>query len=111
MQGFSSLAVPTDARDVTLFFNSIGFGYHAYRATDQGDMLRQVIPSLEFHLNTPLNHRGLESVPIGYQDSLDVTAGVHVYLNRAEIGLAVCVPTMGPKPYDFELAAGFQYHY
>jgi hypothetical protein len=30
-QGFSSIAVPTDARDVTLLFNSLGAGYWLYR--------------------------------------------------------------------------------
>jgi hypothetical protein len=111
VQGFSSVAVPTDARDVTLLFNSVAFGYHAYRATDSGDSLRQIVPTVELHLNNPLNHRGLDTAPIGYADELDVTTGVHVMLNRAEFGLAVCVPVTGPKPMDFEIAASFNYHF
>src|SRR5205823_5739736 len=36
IHGFSSLAVPTDSRDVTLFFNDIGLGYWCYRNNDPG---------------------------------------------------------------------------
>ena len=56
--GFSSIAVPTDFRDVTLLFNSIGAGYWAYRNNAQGAMITGIIPTTELHITTPLNHRG-----------------------------------------------------
>jgi hypothetical protein len=110
-QGFSSVAIASDSRDVTLFFNSLAIGWHAYRSPDRDALLTQIIPVVELHANNPLNHRGLDSAPIGFQDTLDVTAGVHVLLRQADIGLAACVPLSGPKPYDFELAGYFNYHF
>ena len=106
VQGFSSLAVPTDFRDVTLFFNSIGAGFWLYRDDAQNASLRGVVPTAELHLNTPLNHRGLNNAdPIGYSDSLDATFGAHFVFRRVTAGVAIGTPLMGPRPYDVEALA------
>ena len=36
MLGYSSIEVPTDSRDVTMWFNDLGVGYFAYRNADPG---------------------------------------------------------------------------
>jgi hypothetical protein len=111
LQGFTSLAAPTDARDVTILFNSIAGGYNLYRADDPGDLLQSIVPVAEFHLNTPLNHRGLGSGPINFDDSLDITGGVYFNFRRATLGVAVCTPVTGPKPYDIEATVNLNIHF
>ncbi len=56
IMGFSSLAVPTDSRDLTLLFNDIGAGYKLYQA-EGARFISAIIPTLEAHVTTPLNHR------------------------------------------------------
>jgi hypothetical protein len=108
VQGFTSLAVPTDARDVTLLFNDIVVGYWAYRNNCSESFLQGVVPDLECHVNTPLNHRGLDSSgPLGFPDTVDITAGSFFIFRRAVLGLAVGVPLTGPKPFDVEGVANF----
>jgi hypothetical protein len=115
LQGFSSLAVPFDARDVTLFFNSLALGYWLYRddsppGVSQG-MVTGIVPVAEFHLNTPLTHRGLNSSnPIVFSDSLNFTGGCYIFLRGLRLGAAVGLPLTGPQPYDFE-ASGFCGYY
>src|SRR5262249_52290967 len=103
LQGFTSLAVPTDARDVTLLFNDIVVGYWLYRNNSPETWLSGVIPDLELHVNTPLNHRDIASSgPLGFPDTVDITAGSYFVFRRAVLGLAVGVPLTGPKPFDVE---------
>jgi hypothetical protein len=104
-EGFSSVAVPTDARDVMLFFNSLGVGFHAYRNPNGGAALRELIPVVEVHVNTPLNHRGLSTFPLGFPDDVDFTAGCHFVLRRATASVGVCTPFTGPKPFEYEILA------
>jgi hypothetical protein len=112
VEGFSSISVPTDIRDVTLWFNSLAAGYWLYRNNDREAVLHGVVPDFEFHLNDPLNHRGLDSSgPIGFQDTLDLTVGAYFIFSRATAGVAFCVPVTGPKPYDFEATASLNIHF
>jgi hypothetical protein len=111
-QGFSSIAVPDDMRDITLWFNSMAAGYHLLpKSTDPDDILRDVAPVVELHINTPLNHRGSESVPIGFPDTVDLTGGFHFVFRRATIGIAVGTPLTGPKPFEFEGLANVDFHF
>ncbi len=110
-QGFSSVAAPTDARDVTVFFNSVGTGYHLYRNPDPNALLRELVPVAELHVNTPLNHRGSATQPIGYADSVDFTGGCHFIFRRATAGIAFGTPLTGPKPYEFEVLANVNFRF
>jgi hypothetical protein len=110
-QGFTSIAAPSDARDVTIFFNSLGAGYRYTWSTDSDAMLREIVPVLEMHLNTPLNHRGLNTLPLGYPDALDITTGLHFVFKRATAGIAICSPVTGPRSYEFEALANLTYHF
>jgi hypothetical protein len=109
VQNFTAVAIPTDARDVALFFKSIGVGYWLYRTDDPERFLRALAPQAELHLSTPLNHRGLDSRPIGFPDTLDFTGGCYFFLRRAVLGLGVGAPLTGPKPYDFQVTANLNY--
>jgi len=111
LQGFSSVAAPTDSRDVTLMFNSAAAGYHLWRSDEPDSRLRGIIPVLELHINTPLDHRGLDNSPLGFDDSVDLTGGCYFQFRRATLGIGVCTPLTGPKPYDVEAMASFNFHF
>jgi hypothetical protein len=110
-QGFSSVAVPTDARDVTILFNSVQLGYRLYRSNGSERWLTSVTPVAEFHLNTPLNHRGLTETPIGFSDSLNFTGGCYFGCRRATLGIAICTPMTGPRPYDYEVETTLNFRF
>jgi hypothetical protein len=110
VQGFSSLAVPTDARLATLWFNSIAAGWWAYR-NPTADCLTGLAPTIELHVNTPLSHRGITNEPIGFPDTMDVTAGCHFQFGRADFGVAIGAPMTGPKPYDLEVLCNFNWNF
>ena len=110
VEGFSSVAVPTDARDVTLLFNSVALGCYAYRS-DGGDGVRAITPQVEVHVNTPLSHRGLTSTPIGYPDDVNLIGGVRVWCRRVEVGAAAGAPITGPRPYGMEANANVAWHF
>jgi hypothetical protein len=106
---FTSLAVPTDARDVTLFFESFSLAYLAYRNNDSGSILRGVVPDLELHVTVPLDHGSLSNIPIGFPTTVDFTGGCYFFLGRAVLGMACGTPMTGPKPYGFEALASLNY--
>jgi hypothetical protein len=110
-QGFSSVAAPTDGRDVTVFFNSVAAGYHVYRNPEPDALLREIVPVAELHVNTPLNHRGSATQPIGYADSVDLTGGCHFIFRRATAGIAFGTPVTGPKPFEFEVLANVNFRF
>jgi hypothetical protein len=100
--GFTSLVVPTDSRDVTLLFNDISVGYWL-RRNRQDLFINSIIPTLEVHVTTPLNHRGLNNTPVGAPDEVSLTGGVHLLMPAgADLGIAVNDPITGPKPYAVE---------
>jgi hypothetical protein len=113
VHGFSSIAVPTQSADVAFLFNDIGVGYWLYRAPENDRAVKAVVPTLEVHINTPLDHRnGFQPGPgigptIGV-DLLDLTAGTHIVLrNGSTLTVGACVPVTGPKLDDFEIIAQF----
>jgi hypothetical protein len=113
VQGFSSLIIPTDSRDVLLLANSTGVGYFLYQAPNPGDrLISYVIPTIEGHSTVPLNHRGSDSFPVGFPDLFVLTNGVHIGVGRASnftVGLAV--PLTGPKLYNYEAFAQFNWRF
>jgi hypothetical protein len=102
-QGFSAIDVPTDSHDVTLWFNDLGVGYFLYRACDCDRFLTAVAPTLETHVNTPLNHRNRSDLA-HTPDIVDLTAGVNLeFMQRTRLAVGVVAPVTGPKPFDVEV--------
>lgn len=102
VQGFTSLVIPTDSRDITILFNDFGVGYFVYRNDGSGG-LTQVVPTFEVHINTPLSNRGSLNTPIGLADSVILTQGVHfTFFDRATMLLGVAEPITGPRPFAIE---------
>jgi hypothetical protein len=107
---FTSLAVPTDARDVTLFFEDFALAYLLYRNSDPNRWLRAVVPDIECHANIPLNHGSLSDIPIGFPTTVDFTGGCYFFLGRgAVLGMGAGTPVTGPKPYSIEALATLNY--
>jgi len=103
VQGFSSVVVPTDSQDVSLWLNDIGVGFWLYR-DPQGRILNGLVPTFEAHLLTPLDHRGQRNG--GVPDYLSLTAGVNAVFNgTSTLGVAIGVPVTGPRPYNLEVLA------
>jgi hypothetical protein len=115
IHGFSSIAIPTDSRDVTLWFNDMGIGYDLYTDETPEARISAVIPTLEVHVNTPLNHRGAsnaEEDPLATPDWVTLTLGTTVnFRQRTSLALAVGVPITGPRPYDYEIIAQLNYRF
>src|SRR5262249_23541704 len=112
VQGFSSISIPTDGADATLLLNDIAVGYFAYRTTEADALVRYVVPTVELHVTTPLNHRGTQNEPIGVQDIFDVTFGATVGLgSSSSLGVGVVVPFTGPTPFDIEAQAFLNYRF
>lgn len=108
-QGTSALLMPTSPVYPATAFNSVGMGYWAYR--DSADaFVRGIAPVIELHVNTPINNRGSDNLII-FRDQANLTTGLFMQFTRLTLGGAVCVPLVGPKPYDLEamITASYQF--
>jgi hypothetical protein len=104
--GFTSLIIPTQSQDITLYTIDVGVGYWLYRGDDDS-LVTGIIPTLEAHLNIPFSSAGPSSL-IYFPDSLFLTAGSHFQLvNQAWLTLAAAIPVTGPQLYDVEFVAQF----
>lgn len=108
--GFHSIVVPTDERDVTLLFNDLALGFWLYRANSER-FLRGVVPTVEAHVTTPLNHRGLTE-PIVVPDVVVLTTGVHINIaSSSTFTLGIATPVSGPRIFDTEVFAQFNWRW
>lgn len=112
LQGFSSLAVPTDDRDTTFFFNSVQLGYRLWESPNNDRLLTALYPIVECHVNTPLNNRGLDRLPIGATDFVTITGGATFCLgSRSALNLGANTSVTGPRPYVVEAMAQLNINY
>ncbi len=110
LHAFHSIVVPTDVRDVTLFFNDVGINYWLYRAAPDR-ALNYIVPMIEAHLTTPLNHRNQEGV-IFVPDALVMTAGVHLgILRNGNVSIGVATPVTGPRVFNIETFVQLNWRY
>ena len=107
-QGFNSIVVPTDDSDVTFMAFDLATGYVAYKRP--GAALSAWIPAAEFHLNTPLNHRGLTAESAGFVDQLTILGTSHFILyDKSSVAFSAGAPVTGPR--SFSLQAGVQFNF
>jgi len=111
VQNFLSVAVASDARDATLFFKDVSVGYWLYRTKEASRFLTAIVPDAELHINSPLNHRGQDHLPIGLPDVIDCTGGCYFFLRRAVLGVGVGAPLTGPKPYDYMVTTNLNFRF
>jgi hypothetical protein len=114
LQGFSAIDVPTDSRDVTMWYNDLALGYFVYQSADPSAFLSAVVPTFEVHLNDPLNHRGAlrPNDPAGTPDVLDLTFGTSFIIRKRLVATVGCAfPVTGPQPFDVEALALLNFYY
>ena len=58
-----------------------------------------------------MTHAGINSVPIGYPDTVDFTGGCYFLIRKALLGMAAGTPLTGPKPYGVEAMVSLNYFY
>jgi hypothetical protein len=105
VQGFSGPNIPTDGRVVTLLYDDVGAGYFLYRAPNPDALIAAIVPTLETHVNTPLNHRvsHLPGAAPGTPDVVDLTFGTSIAIGRrAVLSAGVVDSVTGPRPYHLE---------
>ncbi len=101
VHAFHSVVLPTDNRDVSLFFNDFGIGYWTYLGSPDR-AIRFVVPTFEAHITTPLSNREA-GAPITVPDVVVLTAGMHVGMFRNSIlTIGVGAPISGPRVYGME---------
>jgi hypothetical protein len=108
LQGFSAFDFPIDYLQPTFMFNDLGLGYFVYIDPTMESLISAVAPTVEAHVNTPLNHRGPYNLrdKFGTADVVDITAGLNVrILDRAAMTFGAVTPTTGPKPFHIEATA------
>jgi hypothetical protein len=106
IQSFHGIAIPWDDDDVTFVFNDIGVGYFIYRSPIPTALLTGIAPTIEFHVNNPVNHRGVSDLtdPAGTPDWASFTVGATLwFLRRGTLAIGGNFPVTGPNPYDFEV--------
>jgi hypothetical protein len=113
LQGFTAIDAPTDLNDVVLLSNSVAAGYFLYQ-NRLNNSLTAVIPTVEVHVNTPLNHRGILGLsdPAGTPDMVDITGGVQFeYRDKSSMAIAFAMPVAGPRMFNFEILAQLRWRY
>lgn len=107
--GFLSLAVPTESQDVTLLFNDIGIGYRLFDGN--GGLISGIVPAVEAHVTTPMNHRETGAVIRG-ADLVILTGGVHFGLGRQSLlTLGAATSVTGPRTFDVEGIVQFNFRF
>ncbi len=110
VQGFSSIDVPFSPNDVTMLYNDLGVGYYIYRAENFDQLITAIAPTVEIHVNTPLNHTNpyILSDRAGSYDIVDFTFATNFQIRRrGYLSLGVNDPVTGPRPYQVEAIAQF----
>lgn len=114
VHGFSAVDVPTNPNDVTMMYNDLGLGYYLYRSTDLDRFITAIAPTVEVHVNTPLNHRNPYNLndPAGTYDYVDMTFGTNIQIRRRGLlSLAIVEPVTGPLPFHLETIVQFNYRF
>jgi hypothetical protein len=115
VQGFSGINVPNDARVVTMFYNDVGVGYYLYRSAREAPVVSAVVPAMEAHVNTPLNHRGgfsAVSDPGATFDTVNLTFGLNAVLGQRTVLSAGFVQSVtGPRPFNHEVILLLNFFY
>jgi hypothetical protein len=105
LQGFTAVDAPLDLNDVVMLSNDFAAGYILCQRSRAHSVIA-VVPTVELHLNTPLNHRGVLDLTdqAGNPDLIDVTGGVQFeYNDRSSLGIAFATPVTGPRMFDFQI--------
>ena len=117
-QGFSSITLPLASPESIVLFTDLGVGYYLYRASASSGWLTAVAPTAEIHVANPLRSPDPTVDIFGFKDGLklhnvvDFTLGTTFeFSNRSTLGVGVVTPFTGPKPFDLEAIAQFNFRF
>ena len=117
VQGFVSITAPLASAESIVLFSDVGVGYWLYRDPEDG-LLTGFAPTVEIHVADPLRQADSRVLEFGIFDNLklhnvvDFTmGGTFEFASRATLGLGLVVPVTGPKPFDVEALAQFNYRF
>jgi hypothetical protein len=112
VQGFSSIVLPSDHRDVTAWFNDIGVGYWLRRG-EFDRFFHGIVPTAEVHVGTPLTNRGDGDINrVQFPDYVSLVGGVNfIFWRNSSFGLAAGAPVTGNKPWDFETHVSLNFQF
>ncbi len=105
IQGFSGFSFSANPNDVSYIFNDIGIGYFLIRNNDRSAFLTALAPTVELHVNNPINHRDVFNRfdLAGSPDAVNLTYGLNFgIMNAAVLTAAFVTPLASPKPFDTE---------
>ena len=111
---FEAVNVPLNSHDVTTLYNDYSLGYFIFRSQDKSSFIQAIAPTLELHVNVPLNHRNIYNFndKAGSADVVDFTYGLNVFFReRAQLGLGVVTPVSGPRPFSLEALAFLNFYF
>ncbi len=104
-QGFTAIDVPADPAQPTLIYNDLGLGYYLYRDNQSNRLITAVAPTVEAHINTPINHTGAYNAfdKNGTPDIVNITSGLNTRFRQNSIlTMGVVTPVTGPRPFSIE---------
>jgi hypothetical protein len=104
-QGFSGFSFSANSNDVSMIYNDLAVGYFLLRNQDSSRFLTALAPTVELHVNNPLNHRDpFNRLDLaGSPDSVDFTFGLNFgFRNTAVLTAALVTPVSSPRPFDSE---------
>jgi hypothetical protein len=113
LQGFTAVTLPLVTVQSMLFFQDLGAGMWAYRSDSPSGFLTGFAPTVEVHLNAPLQgpQRAswiFQKAGLSFNTQFNLTfGGTFEFWHRATLGLGFVVPTVGPIPFDCEFLAHF----
>ncbi len=109
IHGFTSMEFPMNPADVTMLYNDIGIGTYFYQAPTPDVFLTAIAPTVEFHINTPMNHRGVfGNDPAGSVNVVNVTAGLNMeFYKTSVLTIGIVNPITSPRPFDLEAVVLF----
>ena len=113
-QGFTAIDTPVDPSQPTLVYNDFGVGYYAYRNNAFDTLITAVAPTVEVHINTPINHSGAYNPKDtnGTPDIINITTGLNTRFRTSSIlTMGVVVPVTGPRPFSIEGTVLFNYYF
>ena len=112
IHGFSAIDVPFDNDDATFWYNDIGIG----QRIDAGNCgcLTAIIPTVELHINSPINNRTLQTFPypgvgfgfdgrLEYTDQVNITTGCTFEIwGTSTLQTGIVSQIGNDRIYDFE---------
>jgi hypothetical protein len=113
-QGFIALDVPTNYAQPTLLYNDYGIGYMVYVDETSRNFITAIAPTLEVHINTPVNHTNAFSYTdiFGTPDIVNITTGLNTrFRQNSVLTMGVITPVTGPRPFTVEATVLFNYYF